>query len=164
MKPNRLLLSTALALAALPATAVLAGDAPGHVMVSPDQMQWVDLAALPPGARGAVIEGPLDQPGPFTVRVRFPADYRIPPHWHPAIEHVTVLSGTFHMGMGEKFDRAATAPLGVGSVGIMPAKSPHYAWTAEATELQLHGVGPWDIVYVDPADDPRRHRHPDRAD
>jgi quercetin dioxygenase-like cupin family protein len=158
MKPIALLLSVAL-LAVLPAA-----GRETHAMLSPQQMQWVDLAALPPGARGAVIQGPLDQPGPFTVRVRFPANYRIPPHWHPAIEHVTVLSGTFHMGMGEKFDRAATTPLGVGSVAIMPAKSPHYAWTAEATELQLHGVGPWDIVYVDPADDPRRDMHTDRVD
>lgn len=161
MQTRPLLLSAALAIAVLPAAG---REPPAHAMVSPDRMQWVDLAALPPGARGAVIQGPLDQPGPFIVRVRLPAGYRIPPHWHPAIEHVTVLSGTFHMGMGEKFDRAATAPLGVGSVAIMPAKSPHYAWTGEATELQLHGVGPWDIVYVDPADDPRRHMHTERVD
>ncbi len=155
MKPQLLLLSVALALAGMHATAQ-AGDKPAHVMMSPDQMQWVDLPSLPPGAKGSVIEGPLDKPGPFTVRVRFPANYRIPPHWHPAIEHVTVLSGTFNMGLGSKFDRGATMALTAGSVGIMPTKTPHFAWTDGATELQLHGVGPWDIVYVDPADDPRK--------
>lgn len=156
MKAQLLLLPVALALAAMSATALASDKPPAHVMVSPDQMQWADLPALPPGAKGAVIEGPLDKPGPFMIRVRFPANYRIPPHWHPAIEHVTVLSGTFNMGLGRKFDRGATTALTTGSVGIMPAKTPHFAWTDRATEVQIHGVGPWAINYVNPADDPRK--------
>lgn len=155
MKPQLLLLSIALAFAGMPAIAHADGK-PTHVMMSPEQMQWADLPALPPGAKGTVIEGPLDQPVPFTIRVRFPANYRIPPHWHPAIEHVTVLSGTFNMGLGNKFDRGATMTLTAGSVGIMPTKTPHFAWTDRATEVQLHGVGPWAIHYVNPADDPRK--------
>ncbi|MCA1714511.1 MAG: cupin domain-containing protein [Gammaproteobacteria bacterium] len=162
MKPQLLLLAIALALPGLPAAAH-EPDKPSHVMMSPEQMQWMDLGALPPGAKGTVIQGPLDMPGPFTIRVRFPANYRIPPHWHPAIEHVTVLSGTFHMGLGEKFDRNATMALTAGSVGIMAPKTAHFAWTDGATEVQLHGVGPWDIIYVDPADDPRKRAVKDAA-
>lgn len=145
----------ALSLATLCAGAS-AAEPRGHVLLLPEQMEWFDVPSLPPGARGAILEGPLDQPVPFTLRVRLPADYRIPPHWHPAIEHVTVLSGTFHMGMGERFDDSAGTALTAGSVGIMPAETRHYGWTIEPTELQLHGVGPWNIVYVDPADDPRK--------
>lgn len=160
MKPQLLLLPLALAFTCMPVTAhepdkTDKTDNRAHVMMAPGQMQWVDLPALP-GAKGAVIQGPLDKPGPFMIRVRFPANYRIPPHWHPAIEHVTVLSGTFNMGLGRKFDRGATMALTTGSVGIMPAKTPHFAWTDRATELQLHGVGPWDIIFVNPADDPRK--------
>jgi hypothetical protein len=149
MKP--LLLVLALTAASL----VHAADSDRHRMVAPDQMQWTAVPALPPGAMGVVLEGPLDQPGPFTLRLRLPAGYRIPPHWHPAVERVTVLSGTFLMGLGERFDEAALTRLQAGSLAIMPVGVRHFAMTTEPTELQLHGTGPWAITYVDPAEDPR---------
>lgn len=126
-----------------------------HVMVDPAKLDWAPVPSLPAGAQLAVIEGPMNEAVPFTVRLKFPANYRIPPHWHPAVERVTVLSGTFHMGAGEKFDSASTRALGAGAIAIMPAKSPHYAWTAGETIVQLHGTGPWGITYLNPADDPR---------
>jgi len=130
-----------------------AGD---HLMVGPNDLQWADVPSLPPGSKVAVIEGPLNEAVPFTIRLKFPADYKIPAHWHPAIEHVTVISGTFNMGVGDKLDLTKTTALSAGSVAIMPPKTHHFAWTKEDTIIQVHGVGPWAINYVDPADDPRK--------
>jgi anti-sigma factor ChrR (cupin superfamily) len=120
------------------------------------QLEWQPVGSLPPGAKIAVIEGPMDQAVPFTVRAMLPANYRIPPHWHPATERVTVLSGVFHMGLGEVFDADSGHALGPGSVAIMEVGTRHYAWTEEETVIQLHGTGPWGIHYVNPEDDPRR--------
>jgi quercetin dioxygenase-like cupin family protein len=127
-----------------------------HVMVSPADLKWADVPSLPPGAKIAVIEGPPTEAVPFTFRLKLPADYKIPAHWHPAIEHVTVISGTFNLGMGEKLDPAKTKPLSAGSVAIMPPKTPHFGWTKEETIVQVHGVGPWGVTYVNAADDPRK--------
>lgn len=127
-----------------------------HVMVTPDDLKWADNPGLPPGAKMAVIEGPLTEAGPVTFRLKFPADYKVPPHFHPAIEHVTVLSGTLNFGMGDKLDPAQTKPLPVGSTVIMPAKTNHFAWTKDEVIVQVHGIGPWGVTYVNPADDPRK--------
>jgi hypothetical protein len=126
-----------------------------HRMISPADLKWVDVPSLPPGAKIAVIEGPMSEAVPFTVRIKVPADYRIPPHWHPAVERVTVLSGTFHMGLGDKLDVQKSMPLTAGSMMILQPKTPHFAWTREETVVQLHGSGPWGVTYVNPADDPR---------
>jgi hypothetical protein len=127
-----------------------------HVMVSPADLKWADVPSLPPGAKIAVIEGPPTEAVPFTFRLKFPADYKIPAHWHPAIEHVTVISGTFNIGMGDKLDPAQTKPLSTGGVAIMQPKTPHFGWTKEETIVQVHGVGPWGVTYVNAADDPRK--------
>jgi quercetin dioxygenase-like cupin family protein len=127
-----------------------------HIMVAPTDLKWADVPSLPPGGKIAVIEGPLNEAVPFTLRLKLPADYEIPAHWHPAIEHVTVLSGTFNMGMGDRLDAAKTKPLSAGSVAVMPPRTNHFAWTKEETIIQVHGVGPWAITYVNPADDPRK--------
>jgi quercetin dioxygenase-like cupin family protein len=160
MKPLLLIrvLTLALALAALGPTAAWAEDPSraDHIMVLPTDLKWDDDKALPPGAKLAVIEGPLNEAVPFTFRVKFPADYKLPAHWHPAIEHVTVLSGTYNFGTGDKFDKEKTKALTPGSFEIMPAKTNHFVWTSQETVVQIHGVGPWAINYVDPADDPRR--------
>jgi hypothetical protein len=130
--------------------------AEGHVMVTPNDLTWAEVPSLPPGAKVAVIEGPMDQATPFTIRLKLPADYKIPAHWHPAIEHVTVLSGTFNLGMGDKLDSTKTTALPAGSMAIMQPKTTHFAWTKAETIVQVHGVGPWAVHYVDPADDPRK--------
>ena len=131
-------------------------ESPGHTMVTPAELSWTDVASLPAGAKLAVIEGPLTEAVPFTFRLKLPADYNIPAHWHPAIEHVTVIAGTFNMGLGDKLDTSKTKPLTAGSVAIMQPKTNHFAWTREETIVQVHGVGPWTINYVNPADDPRK--------
>jgi len=145
--------STAFAFASLGAPAAWAADT--HLMVMPADLKWVDVPSLPPGAKIAVIEGPMNEALPFTVRLKLPADYKVPAHWHHAIEHVTVISGTFNMGTGDKLDQSKTMPLSAGSVAIMQPKTNHFAWTKEETIIQAHGVGPWAVNYVNPADDPR---------
>jgi quercetin dioxygenase-like cupin family protein len=127
-----------------------------HVMVTPNDLKWTDVPSLPPGAKLAVIEGPLNQAVPITFRLKLPANYQVAPHWHPGIEHVTVLSGTFNMGVGDKLDRGKSMALTAGSVAIMQPKTTHYAWTAGETIVQVHGIGPWGITYVNPTDDPRK--------
>jgi quercetin dioxygenase-like cupin family protein len=128
-----------------------------HVMLTADEMKWGDApAALPPGAKVAVIEGDLEKPGAlFTFRAKFPDGYRVPPHFHPADEHITVISGTFHMGMGDRFDPSTGRAMPAGSYVIMPKGEHHYAWTTGETVVQVHAIGPWGITYVNPAEDPR---------
>lgn len=133
-----------------------ATDHGAHTMISPDQLQWNDVPSLPLGAKLAVIEGPLNQAVPFTLRLKMPGNYEIPAHWHPAIEHVTVISGAFHMGTGDKLDRSKTRALGAGAIAIMQPQTRHFAWTKDETVIQVHGVGPWAINYVNPSDDPRK--------
>jgi len=145
---------TAAALLAFTAPLNWAQSAP-HMMVAADTLTWAAVPSLPKGAQIAVIEGPMNEAVPFTVRLKFPANYRIPAHWHPAVERVTVLSGTFNMGSGDSFDSSKTHAVNVGGMTIMPAKSNHFAWTAGETVVQLHGTGPWGITYVNAADDPR---------
>jgi quercetin dioxygenase-like cupin family protein len=144
----------ALVLALLAATA--AAQHHEHRMVTPAELKWSDVPSLPPGARLAVIEGPMNQATPFTVRLKFPDNYVIPPHWHPAVERVTVLSGTFHMGVGEKFDRSKARALPAGGLAIMQPGTPHFVWTRGETVVQLHGTGPWGITYLNPGEDPRK--------
>jgi mannose-6-phosphate isomerase-like protein (cupin superfamily) len=134
-----------------------AGDKAEHIMVAPDAVKWVDAPpSLPAGAKWAVLEGDPTQAGPFAFRVKVPAGYKMPPHKHPNIEHVTVISGTFHFGMGEQLDESKVKPMPAGSFVVIPTDSPHYFLTKDETVVQAHGIGPWGITFVNPADDPRQ--------
>ena len=129
----------------------------GQQIHTPDQIKWKDgPASLPPGAKMAVLEGDPTKEGPFTMRVMFPDGFSIPPHIHPAVEHVTVISGIFNFGMGDKFDKSATQAMPAGTFGHWPAGMKHFAWANGDTVVQFHGIGPWKIQYVNPADDPRQ--------
>ena len=130
-----------------------------HGLLTKDDMKWVPgPASLPPGTKAALLEGDPAKEGPFTLRLQLPDGYTIQPHSHPGVEHVTVLSGTFNLGMGEKFDKSAGRPLAAGSFAFMPPGMKHFALTTGETVIQLHGVGPWKINYVYPADDPRNKK------
>lgn len=128
-----------------------------HVMIAPQQLDWKEgPASLPPGAKVAVIEGdPKVRDALFTIRLKLPANYRIAPHHHLADEHVTVLSGRFDMGTGDRYDPSKLHALPAGSFMVMPAGSRHFALTRAETEIQVHAVGPWALIYANPADDPR---------
>ena len=125
-------------------------------LVPATDVQWKDgPVSLGTGAMMAVLQGDPTRPGAFTMRLRFPDGFRVNPHWHTQVEQVTVLAGALNLGMGDRFDRAATRRLSAGSFGYWPAGMRHFAWAEGETVLQLHGQGPWTITYVNPADDPR---------
>ena len=128
-----------------------------HVLVPANKVQWGPAPpVLPAGAQIAVLEGNPSDKGPVTLRLRFPPDYTLPPHWHSMMERVTVLSGALHVGMGDKLDRRASLTLAPGGFASLPAKMRHFAWTAKATVVQISLEGPFDIFYVNPADNPQK--------
>lgn len=112
-------------------------------------------AALPPGAQALVLEGDPAKAGLFTIRLRLPNNYAIQPHYHPSWEHITVISGVIHLGMGERFSSSGWTELRAGSFAALPAAMRHFAHAAGETVIQLHGMGPWTVTYVNQADDPR---------
>ncbi len=154
MKNRLKILATVLLFLSFGLTTSHAGDK-GHTIGTVDDLDWGPIGSLPAGAEMAVITGHPSKEGVFTLRLRMPDGYEIPPHWHPAIENITVIEGTFNVGMGEEFDRDSTTALSAGAYAVMPPESRHYAWTSGTTTVQLHGMGPWQINYVNPEDDPR---------
>jgi quercetin dioxygenase-like cupin family protein len=137
------------------ATTSVSAQHGGHRIVTPESLTWQDVPALPPGAKIAVIEGNMNQEGVITARIKLPSNYVIPPHYHPAVERVVVISGTVNIGMGDKFDKSKTTAMKPGTVLLMPPNMHHFAWTSEETIFQLNVTGPWGVTYVNPADDPR---------
>ena len=127
-----------------------------HRIVAPNDLKWVDVGSLPPGAKVAVIEGDPGKEGLVTFRVKLPPNFTIPPHYHGTVERSTILSGTLNIGMGEKFDAQKTTAMVPGTVLLMPPKMPHFAWTKEEVVFQLNVMGPWTVTYINPTDDPRK--------
>ena len=122
-------------------------------------IKWMDAPPfLPKGAKLAVLVGDPGQPAPFTLRLQMPDGYKIAPHTHPTDEHVTVISGTFRAAMGEKWDDKALGDFAPGSYANMAAGMAHYAAAKGATVVQVHGVGPFVVNYVNPADDPSKQK------
>lgn len=139
-----------------------AGERQKHAMFAPRDLQWRDAPpSLPPGAKMTVLSGDPQKPGPFTLRFQIPAGYRVPSHWHPADEHVTVVSGSIYMGMGDdRTDDFCGTPIPTGGFVMMPAREHHFAWSDEGAVIQIHGIGPWGINYLNPDDDPRTPSDP----
>ena len=150
----RRLVLVAVTVALLGALPVLAQQ-PGHVVAMPDTLKWVEPPTLP-GARLTVVQGDPSKDGLFVYRLKMPANYKVPPHLHKASENVTVLAGVFHIGLGEKFDQGSGQELPVGGFVSIPPNHAHFAWAgSQETVVQVHGVGPTDLRFVNPADDPR---------
>jgi quercetin dioxygenase-like cupin family protein len=127
-----------------------------HKIVTPADVQWGDAPpGLPPGAKMAVLDGDPNKAGSFTVRLKTPANYKIPPHTHPTAERVTGISGMARIGMGEKLDETAAREIGPGTFALLPPNMAHFAIMAEETVVQIQSEGPFQINYVNPADDPR---------
>lgn len=126
-------------------------------LVAPDQVQWGPAPpALPPGAQAAVLDGDPAKPGLFSIRIKFPDGFTVPPHWHPTDEHVVVITGTFLMGAGDKVDPSSMHAAGPGGFAKIPARMHHYARAKGETIVQVYGTGPFELNYVNPGDDPRK--------
>jgi quercetin dioxygenase-like cupin family protein len=140
----------------LAAPAGFASDA-HHSIVRADAVTWGPAPpSLPAGAQASVLLGSPAKPGPFVLRLRFPHGFVVPPHRHSKDELVTVISGRFGMSAGEKAETAPDKLLPPGSFVHLPAGMPHFAWADGETVVQINGTGPFDVVYVNPADDPRK--------
>ena len=128
-----------------------------HILVKPNDVKWGEPPpGLPRGSKAAVIEGnPTVAGAPFTMRAKLPNGYTVPPHFHPADEHVTVLSGTLMMGMGDTLDAKIATALPAGGFAVMPKGAHHFAIAKGETIIQIHGTGPFGITYINPSDDPR---------
>ena len=149
---RKALVTTALVLLALPLPASAMDQS-----VKPDALKWgAAPPAFPPGAQFAVIAGDPGKEGPFVLRLKVPASYKVAPHTHPGDENVTVISGSFNIGMGDKLDTSKGEKVPVGGFMRVEKGMQHYAWFTEPTVIQVHGIGPSAINYVNPADDPRK--------
>ena len=151
---------TCLSLALILASSIaIAAHHAGITLNPPDGLKWqAGPPSLPKGAQIAVLEGDPSKEGPFVFRVKAPDGYRIPPHTHPKMERVTVISGQFNIGMGEKFDEKALQPMPAGTYGYWEPGMKHFVLIKGETVAQFHGTGPWTIQYVNPADDPRNQK------
>jgi quercetin dioxygenase-like cupin family protein len=128
-----------------------------HVMFAAADLKWSDgPPALPAGAKVAVLTGDPGKTGPFTIRLKFPAGYKVPPHTHPTVEKVTVVSGAIGLGSGAKFNEATGHEMTAGGFAVMPAGMEHFAWCKSECVVQIHSMGPFEVKYVNPADDPRQ--------
>lgn len=136
----------------------LAADAPdSQTFVDPNAIKWGDAPpTLPKGAKAAVLSGDPGKAGPFVLRLSSPAGYKIPPHWHSQMENLTVISGTLYLGIGDKAEEAKAHALKAGGFHHLPAKTHHYAFTKAPTVIQVNGEGPFDIHYLNDADDPQK--------
>ena len=136
-----------------PATAKAAAM-PEPFIGTPDKIKWVQFA---PGIEYGPVHGNCDKPGaPCVFQLRFAAGGKIPAHWHPVDENVTVISGTFMAGMGDSYDESKMMSLPPGTYVLMPKRMHHFAGTKDGALVQVHGVGPFKINYVNPADDPSK--------
>jgi quercetin dioxygenase-like cupin family protein len=133
-------------------------DHGGHGTKEDDKLRWGPAPPIfPAGAQFALVQGDPSVAGQiFTVRLRFPNGYILPPHTHPTDEHVTVLHGTFLVGLGPDFKRSALVPLGEDGFITAPANMAHFASARGMTEVQVHAIGPFQLTYVHPSDDPTK--------
>jgi quercetin dioxygenase-like cupin family protein len=153
MKLQRLLGGTLMLLTLSGAAGLYAADMPGPVQAN--EIKWGPAPpVLPAGAKFAVLAGDPAGTGLVTVRLKMPAGYKIPPHWHPTDEHVTVISGTFALGMGDVLDEKQSKTLKPGGYGVAQANMHHFAWTKTGAVVQVHMMAPFKITYVNAADDP----------
>ncbi len=151
---RRSIVLAALAVAALPSFANAGDD--HHATVRPDALKWTAPAAYARGAWLAVIKGDPSKEGMYVVRLKVPKGFTIAAHTHPNDENVTVLSGAFHIAAGDNFDEVKGEAIRAGGYSYVARGMPHYAFFPEETVIQLHGIGPQGITYLNTADDPRK--------
>jgi mannose-6-phosphate isomerase-like protein (cupin superfamily) len=142
------------------ASAVAALHSSAQNTFTPDKIPYGPVPAfIPAGAQLAVLEGdPTAATGDFTVRLKMPDGYRIPPHWHPHRENVTVISGNFKVGMGDIFDESKMMTFGTGSFAYLDPSMHHYAMANGEVVVQVHGMSPLQFNYINPNDDPSKKK------
>jgi quercetin dioxygenase-like cupin family protein len=123
-----------------------------HTMVNADEVAWKDAPPILPGAQISVLYGDPAKEGVFVMRLKFPANYKVPPHTHPVDEIVTVISGEFNIGLGKEFDAAQTKPYTAGALIAMPPETAHFVFTDEETVVQISTRGPWALKFINPGD------------
>jgi anti-sigma factor ChrR (cupin superfamily) len=130
---------------------------PMSMPMNTGDIQWSAAPnVLPAGAKIAIVSGDPFKDGLYVIRLKMPAGYKVPAHNHPTSEYVTVISGKFNIGMGDRLDPKKGLMLRAGGFAEAPAKMNHFAWASSPTIVQIHGQGPFAITYVDPADDPSK--------
>jgi quercetin dioxygenase-like cupin family protein len=138
---------------------VAAADAPKHSVSAPDAIKWGPAPpSLPAGAQAAVLHGDPGKEGAFVLRVKFPAGFVVPPHTHTKDELVTIISGKMKADHGDKVEKKGA--MAAGTFMALPAGMVHYAWAETESVVQINGIGPFDIKYVNPKDDPRNKAEP----
>lgn len=143
-------------MAAALATLVAAPALADNVMINSADIKWGDVPpVLPKGGKIAVLNGDPFKPGPYTLRLMMPANYTIAPHWHTKDENLTIISGTLSLGLGDKMG-ADAHDLKAGGYHHLAGKTHHYAVAKGQTVVQVAGDGPFDITYINPADDPSK--------
>jgi len=129
-----------------------AADA-GVVTLTPEEMKWDTGGLAVRGISQAILIGDPAKPGPYTIRLKVPAGYKLAPHTHPDFRQITVLSGTWYTGYGEKWDAKALKALPAGSFYTEPANVPHFVEVRDETIVQVTGMGPGGRHFVNPADE-----------
>ena len=153
---KRLLLFLAVGLLSGLAVGAQSWAADEHILIAPDAITWGPMPpGLPTGAQAAILSGDPGKNGPFVIRIKTPAGYTVPPHHHSKDEDVTIISGKAGLAMGETLAKGTGKALSAGGFVHMPADMAHFAWTEQDSIIQISGIGPFDITYVNPKDDPR---------
>lgn len=128
-----------------------------HITYNENDITWMDVPPfLAKGAKIAVLQGDPSKEGEFTVRLMFPANYKVAPHWHPTTENVTVIKGTLYVGTGDEMDEDSAKELQTGGFASIPATHHHFAFCKDECIVQVHAMGPFVINYINPADDPSK--------
>ena len=155
-RPMKNLITSVLFILSCSCPTFYSAAAVGQSSESPHQLaRAADLKWLPSfmGCEHANVSGDPNAEGkPFVLRIRCPDGAKVPPHWHPTDENMTVLEGTFMIGTGEVFDSSKLTPMDAGSFIFMPKTMRHYALCRGATVLQVHGIGPFKINWLNPAE------------
>jgi quercetin dioxygenase-like cupin family protein len=134
--------------------------APGPDAGRPAGLTEWQPSKLMPGVFYMSLLGEGTKPGVYVYRVRAPDGFRIPPHWHTQTMHLTVLSGTLHLGMGEALDSSQARPYAAGSFLVLPAGMRHLEWFEGDTVVHVETEGPIETVFVNPGNDPRNRAQP----
>jgi hypothetical protein len=144
----------AVVLGSLATSALAQGTNEGPGFINPPDIKWgAAPPAIPKGAKIAVLQGDPSKPGPFVIRLMVPTGYRIPPHWHTQDESLTVISGTFYFGTGDKVETATTHTLTPGAFHFLSGRDHHYLVAKSEAVIQINGNGPFDVTYTGPEGD-----------